>query len=121
MDVPTLLSLISTLAIVAGLVFAGLEVRAAQQARARESALHLARSVQTFEFHKAFSLVMSLPDGMSKNACEERLGDQADLLEYWVGAMETLGVLVFHHELDLELVDDFFSGLIVVSWRKLSR
>jgi len=35
MDVPTLLSLISTLAIVASLVFAGLQVRAAQQARAR--------------------------------------------------------------------------------------
>jgi hypothetical protein len=35
--------------------------------------------------------------------------------------MESLGILVFHHELDLELVDGFFSGLIVVGWRKLNR
>jgi len=64
---------------------------------------------------------MSLPDSLSKKAIDEQVGDQDDLLEYWVGAMETLGVLVFHHEIDLDLVDDFFSGQIVVSWRKLSR
>jgi hypothetical protein len=121
MDLPALLSLISTVAVVVGLVFASLQVRAAQQQRVRDSGLQLARSFQTFEFMKATRLIMSLPDGMSKQALADRLRDQDDLLWLWTGTMESLGILVFHHELDLELVDEFFSGLIVVGWRKLSR
>lgn len=33
---------------------------------------------------------------------------------------ESIGILVFHNELTLDVVDDFFSGPIVVSWRKLA-
>ena len=32
---------------------------------------------------------------------------------------ESIGVLVFRGEVSIDLVDDFFSGPIVVSWRKL--
>jgi hypothetical protein len=85
MDLPTLLSLISTLAVVAGLIFAGLQVRAAQQQRARESSLHLTRSFQTLEFMKATRLIMSLPDGVSKQALSDQLGGQDELLWLWTG------------------------------------
>jgi hypothetical protein len=120
MDLPTLLSLISTLAVVAGLVFAGLQVRAAQRQRSREAGLLLASSFQTVEFMKATRLIMSLPDGVSKQAVTEQLGEDDVLVWLWTGTMESLGILVFHHELDLDLVDEFFSGVIVVGWRKLS-
>jgi hypothetical protein len=32
---------------------------------------------------------------------------------------ESLGILVFRREVTLDLVDDFFSGPIVISWQKL--
>lgn len=32
---------------------------------------------------------------------------------------ESLGVLVFRREITMDLIDDFFSGAIVLSWRKL--
>lgn len=32
---------------------------------------------------------------------------------------ESLGILVYPGELGLDLVDDFFSGPITISWRKL--
>ena len=32
---------------------------------------------------------------------------------------ESMGVLVFRREVGLDLVDDLFSGAIVLSWRKL--
>ena len=32
---------------------------------------------------------------------------------------ESLGILVYRGEVDLDLVDEFFSGPIKVSWRKL--
>jgi hypothetical protein len=121
MDVPTILSLISTLAVVAGLVFAGLQVRAAQRQRVREAQFLLARSYQTFEFLKAMSLILSLPDDVSKQALADHLGDQEALILLWTGTMETLGILVFHHEIDVQVVDDFFSGPIDLGWRKLSR
>ena len=34
---------------------------------------------------------------------------------------ESLGVLVFRGEIDLQLIDDFFSGPIRISWRRLER
>ena len=34
---------------------------------------------------------------------------------------EALGILLYRKEVSIDLVDDFFSGPIVVSWRKLSR
>src|SRR5204863_218775 len=36
-------------------------------------------------------------------------------------SFESLGVLVFRRQLDLQLVDDFVSGSLVLSWRKLER
>ncbi len=32
---------------------------------------------------------------------------------------ETIGVLLFHGELSIDIIDDFFSGPILISWRKL--
>ncbi|PYJ68275.1 MAG: hypothetical protein DME76_12800, partial [Verrucomicrobia bacterium] len=32
---------------------------------------------------------------------------------------ETIGVLLFHGEFTIEVIDDFFSGPILISWRKL--
>jgi hypothetical protein len=39
------------------------------------------------------------------------------LLSTW----EALAILLYRRELTIELIDDFFSGPIAVSWRKLSR
>ena len=44
--------------------------------------------------------------------------DQVDvtaLLATW----ESLGILVFNHEIPLQMVDDFYSGTLAQSWRKL--
>ena len=30
---------------------------------------------------------------------------------------ETIGVLLFHGELTLDIIDDFFSGPILISWK----
>ena len=46
--------------------------------------------------------------------------DQVDvtaLLATW----ESLGILVFNHEIPLQMLDDFYSGTFAQSWRKLQR
>jgi hypothetical protein len=40
-------------------------------------------------------------------------------LYFWMATWESLGVLVHRRDIPLELVEDFFSGAIVVSWRSL--
>jgi hypothetical protein len=67
---------------VARLVFAVLHVRPAQQQRSRVSGFRLARSFATFELIKARRLMMSLPDGVPKQALTGQRGDQEELL--WV-------------------------------------
>lgn len=121
MEFPVVLSLVSTFAIVCSVIFAGLQIRGMQKQRSREAELLLVRSFQTPEFMKAYGLVMTLPDGLSKKAIEERLGDKNDLVLLWLGTWESLGILVFRNEISLSVIDDFFSGPIVISWRMLER
>ena len=35
--------------------------------------------------------------------------------------IESLGILIFHREIKIEIVDDFFSGIIILSWKKFER
>jgi hypothetical protein len=121
MDLGTLLNLITTLAVVAGLVFAGLQIRDAERARAAEQRLVLVRSFESPDFMRAMKLIMDLPDGLSMAEVDARSGDGGFTVYYWLGAMETMGILVHHRHIDLELVDDFFSGPLLITWRRLER
>jgi hypothetical protein len=38
-----------------------------------------------------------------------------------LGQWESLGILVFHREVSLDVVDDFYSGTIRQSWRVLGK
>ena len=66
MSLGNLLSLVSTLAIVAAGIFAGMQVRQLNKQRARDSALQLAHSFQTPEFVNAVNIVFDLPQNLSK-------------------------------------------------------
>jgi hypothetical protein len=60
-----------------------------------------------------------LPDGLSKQQIESSLGEDLHRVYAMTTTWESIGVLVFRGEVSIDLVDDFFSGPIVVSWRKL--
>ncbi len=122
MELATFLSLVSTLAIVCSVVFAGLQIRNVQNQRSREAQLLLTRSFQTPEFMKALALVQdSLPEGLSKSEIDERIGSQNELLLLWFGTMESMGMLVYYRVVSLDLIEQFFSAPIIISWRKLER
>ena len=119
MDFRTLLSLFSTSAIVAGGIFAAVQLRQFNRQRARESMLQMVHSFRTPEFLKAVNIVFDLPEGLSRKQIEERLGDNITSVLVMFGTFESLGILVFRREMDIQLVDDFFSGIIILSGRKL--
>jgi hypothetical protein len=121
MPFTTILSVISTSAIVAAGVFAGVQLRLYNKQRARESALQLVHSFRTPEFLSAVNIVFDLPEGLSKKELDDRLGDKLVYVLVVLGTFESLGILVFRREMEIQLVEDFFSGIIMLSGKKLGK
>jgi hypothetical protein len=107
------------IAVIGGVIFAVIQLRQYREGRHREIALELLRSFQTPEFARALLSVYSTPDGLSKEEIEAHAGEDMHLVYALMTTWESLGILVFRGELTLDLVDDFFSGPISISWRKL--
>lgn len=119
MTIEVFFQIIEALAVVIGVIFAMVQVHQYRRGKYREAALELLHSFQTPSFAKALNIVYKLPDGLSKQEVEERVGDDFHLVYAMTATWESLGILVHRGEIDLQLIDDFFSGPIRVSWRKL--
>ena len=121
MDAELLLQSVQAAVVVSGVGFAIHEMRKYREERNREVALELVHTFQTPEFAKALLIVCELPDGLSKAEIEADVGEDFYLVYGMVTTWESIGILVHRGEMDIDLVDDFFSGPILISWRKLQR
>lgn len=116
-----LVDALTIVALVSGLLFAAFEWRGSRRESRRQSQILLLRSFESPEFLKAMRRLLFLPDGLSRTQVEDALGeDGSDLLWYWLGTMESIGILVFNREIDIHLVDQSFGGPVLVIWLKLS-
>jgi hypothetical protein len=121
MDVSTIANLINALAVTAGVIFAAVQIRDYRRQQHRDSMSALVRSFQTPSFAHSLRRVSSLPDNVARDQIPALLGpDGEDHVYALLTSWEALGILLYRKEVTIELVDDFFSGPIVVSWRKLS-
>jgi hypothetical protein len=121
-DIGTLANLINAIAVTAGVLFAAVQIRQYRHRRRRDSMSALVRSFQTPSFAHALRRVSSLPDDCTRDQVAQLLGpDGEDHLYALLTSWEALGILLYRKEVTIDLVDDFFSGPVVVSWRKLSR
>jgi hypothetical protein len=96
-------------------------IRQYQASRKREAAILMLNSFQTTEFVRGLLCLFDLPEDASKQEIEKLPMDQFLAIYIVIGTWERLGVLVFRREIDLELVDDAFSGPIIQSWQRLGR
>jgi hypothetical protein len=120
MNWPVVLDVVNAAALCAGVVFAGYQLADLRRQRKRDAVLGLVRSFQSGDFTTALRRVNSLPDGADRAAILEVLGPSGEDHVFLVGlTCESLGVLAYRREIDLQTIDDFFSGAIVISWRKL--
>jgi hypothetical protein len=110
---------VEAIAVVIALGFAIVQVRQYRQDKRREAAIELLHSFQTPSFARAMNLVYRLPDGLSREEIEEAVGDELHIVYAMTTTWESLGILVFQGEIDLQLIDDFFSGPIQISWHKI--
>lgn len=121
MELSTVVDVVSILAVVGSLFFAGMELRHYRQSRERESSLELFNSIQSLEFMRGLRAITLLPEDQSKGQVEALAGERIDDVYFTIASIEGMGVLVHKKELSLRLVEDFFSGIIVVTWQKLRR
>jgi hypothetical protein len=121
-DLSNIANLVNAVAVTAGVAFAATQIRDYRRQRRREAMLELVRSFQSPTFTTALRRINSLPDGASLEQIRERLGPDGEDATFLIGlTWESLGVLVFRREITIDLMDDFFSGAISISWRKLQR
>ena len=121
MSIPLILQFVATAIMIIGIIFGIQNIRQYQAARKRESAIMMLNSFQTGDFVRGLLTILNFPDNVSKTAIDSLSGDDFLALFMVLGAWERLGVLVFRREIDIDLVDDAFSGPIVQSWQKLGQ
>jgi hypothetical protein len=116
-----LADIVASIGVMLGLVFAGIQLRQFRLSQEREAGLVLLHSYQTPLMARGLYVMFTLPDDLSRYEVESRVGEE--LLTLWVLMVtwESLGVLVYRGQVELEMVDDFFSGPLMLSWRKLRR
>lgn len=121
MSVSVALQAIATATFVVGAIFTVVQLSHTRRAREREVALEILRLLQTPDFARALRLMYDLEPGLSREEVERRLGADMNIVYAMMISWESLGILVFRRQLDLQLVDDFVSGSLLLSWRKLER
>ena len=119
MSVEVIFQAIESIAVVIAIGFAMVQIRQYRRDKHREAAMELLHAFQTPSFARALNIVYEMPEGLSKEEVEAYAGDEFHLVYAMTTTWESLGVLVHHGEIDLQLIDDFFSGPIRISWRKL--
>jgi hypothetical protein len=119
MDLPFVFDLIATLAVVFGIALGLIQLRQYHLSRKREASLFLLSSYQTKEFTEGLWTIQQLPDNLTRAELESRLGDDLNTIGLVMSTWETIGILLFNHEITLDMVDDAFSGPILFSWQKL--
>jgi hypothetical protein len=120
MDISTIANLINAIAVTAGVIFAAAQIRQYRRRHRRDAMLNLVQSFQGPTFARGLRRIIELPDGATVEEIRRTLGTEGeDLVVHVTATWETIGVLLFHGELSIDIIDDFFSGPILISWKKL--
>ena len=121
MELSFILNIVATIAVVIGVVFGLTQLRHYHLSRKRDSALFLLNSYQTGEFSQGIWTILSIPDGLTKKEIEERVGEEIKVVYLVMSTWESIGILVFHNEVTMDMVDDAFGDPITLSWQKLEQ
>jgi hypothetical protein len=111
LDLASMLNLISTIAIVAALIFTALQVRRGNVKRKGQAAITRIQTAQSTGWTRALDLIGKLP-GNAQPSDIDRAGSEVEraLFEFSV-RLETIGYMVFRRNADLETVDDSVGGV----------
>lgn len=114
-----ILNICSTLTLVVALVFAALQVRAAQRTRAEQAALAIINTVQTETWAHTLNTLLKIPSGATAEQID-RMGPETErAIEHYGLRLETVGYMVFRGFISLETIDEMIGGVTCVMWSRL--
>lgn len=102
-----------------GIVFGLVQLRHFHLPRGREAALLLMNSIQSVEFYLGVWIIQVLQNGLTKNEIEDRLVEDIRSIYFVINTWDSIGILVFKHEISNDMVVDACSGQIILSWQRL--
>ena len=116
LDLAVWLNVISTLAIVAALIFTAMQVRQGNMKRKDQAAVTLINTIQDASWAQGIDLLGSLPENATRSDFESSSPEvQRAVTELGV-RLETVGYLVFRRSVDLQTVDDLIGGVAISFW-----
>jgi hypothetical protein len=111
--------IVSTLTVLAGGVFAVIQLHEYRISRRDGSTAELMRSFHDPEFARALRLVNELPDGCSAADLRARGAEYEEAAIIIATRFEAMGLLVFKAVTSFSIVRELAGGLTIVMWRKL--
>ena len=117
-DPALLLNLITTVAVVVGVIFGLLELRHALRDRRDQAAVDIVRTIQTQEIRRAGHRVMALPDDADPSVVrsDPLMLEAALAID---SACEMWGSIVYEGVVDHRMLDRMVGGWVRGSWRRL--
>ena len=118
LDLETLSNLVTTLAVVFGVIFGLVQVRHAIRTRRDQAAVDIVRTVQSQEVRRAVGRVLKLPDGVDP----EIIRTDPELLEAALAvdsACEMWGCMVFENVVHHHMLDRMVGGWVRGTWCRL--
>jgi hypothetical protein len=121
MNLSVVVDVITAVAVSLGIILGLLQLRHYHLSREREAALFLLNSFQTVELFQGIWIIQELPNGLSKKDLEDKLGEETRLVYLVLSIWERIGILVFNHEILIDMVDDAYGDQIICSWHRLQK
>src|SRR5947209_18265373 len=119
MDTATVLSALSSFAVVGALIFAALQVGVANRSRAEHAAISIVEAAQSEAWTLGLNQLYRIPHGATAEQIDA-LGHDVTLAIEQVGIrVETIGYMVWRGIVDLEMVDDLFGGVVIFWWSRI--
>lgn len=117
-DLTDVSNVVTTLAVVIGVVFGLAQLRQAMRSRRDHAAVDIVRTVQTPEVRRAVERILKLPD----DADPAIIRSDPELLQAALAvdsAAEMWGCMVFENVVDHRMLDRMVGGWVRGTWRRL--
>jgi hypothetical protein len=111
--------IIGAVSIVAGGIFAVVQLQEFREQRREAVAVEILRSFSEPAHAEAVNLIQELPDGVSAELLRSKARDYERAALMIAITYETIGLLAFRGMASFSMVQELTGGLTVVMWRKL--
>jgi hypothetical protein len=119
LDLNQALGILSTVTLIGALIFAALQVRAANRARADQAALAIIEAIQSEAWTHSLGVLSHIAEGAKAEDIDALGPEVARAIEEYGLRLETVGYMVFRGFISLDIVEEMIGGITVVMWSRI--